>query len=347
METNSTRQSCPDMNDKMTDTPVMAATPLDTAAHLTIRDILGGWMVRWGIGRMNYKVRPGLYRIGNPDHAAPVLVTANYKLTFDNVRKELSGLDVWLLVLDTNGVNVWCAAGKGTFGTGELVRRMAHVDLGRFVSHRTVILPQLGAPGIAAHDVRKATGFRVIYGPVYARDIRHFLENDMHPAPCMRRVHFNLSERLSVMPMQIVPALKSLPVIILILALFRIFDKTGINIGLWMDFIPYLGAVVTGTVLYPILIPWIPGRSFALNGWVLGLIWALLINLIDDFTIWKAVSHMLILPVITSLLAFTFTGSTTFTSLSGVIREVRIALPLMIAGIGTGVAVRVISFFIS
>ena len=66
---------------------------------------------------MNYKVDPGLYAIGNPNERSPVLVTANYKMSFDNLREALPGRDAWILVLDTRGINVWCAAGKGTFGT--------------------------------------------------------------------------------------------------------------------------------------------------------------------------------------------------------------------------------------
>ncbi|MDH3284405.1 MAG: hypothetical protein OEQ13_06655, partial [Acidobacteriota bacterium] len=78
-------------------------------------DRLGRWRVRWSIGRGRYRVEPGLYRIGRPGPTSPVLVTANYKLTFDALRSELDGVDAWILVLETRGVNVWCAAAKGTF----------------------------------------------------------------------------------------------------------------------------------------------------------------------------------------------------------------------------------------
>ena len=78
---------------------------------------------------MNYTVNPGLCRVGNPDDASPALVTANYKMSFDRLRKELSGLDAWIMVLDTKGINVWCAAGKGTFGTEEAVRKIGEVGL--------------------------------------------------------------------------------------------------------------------------------------------------------------------------------------------------------------------------
>jgi hypothetical protein len=43
------------------------------STNLHFKDMLGAWKVRWGIGRMNYKINPGLYAIGKPDHTSPVL----------------------------------------------------------------------------------------------------------------------------------------------------------------------------------------------------------------------------------------------------------------------------------
>jgi hypothetical protein len=81
------------------------------------------------------------------------------------------------LILDTKGINVWCAAGKGTFGTDELVGRILKTGLSEIVSHRKLVLPQLGAPGVSAHEVTKQTGFSVVYGPVRAKDIKAFLDS--------------------------------------------------------------------------------------------------------------------------------------------------------------------------
>ena len=92
-------------------------------------DRVGAWKARWGIGRMSYLVPPGLYAVGDPTPSDPVLVTANYKMSYDLVRRELAGRNAWLLVLETYGINVWCAAGKGTFGTEELVARIAATRL--------------------------------------------------------------------------------------------------------------------------------------------------------------------------------------------------------------------------
>ncbi len=104
----------------MTDIRRLAVGWLDTpagqiprvGAKLTRRDWLGTLKARLGVGRMNYKIDPGLYAVASPTAKSPVFVTANYKLSFDHLRRHLGGLDAWLLVLDTKGINVWCAAGK-------------------------------------------------------------------------------------------------------------------------------------------------------------------------------------------------------------------------------------------
>jgi hypothetical protein len=47
----------------------------------------------------------------------------------------------------------------------------------------------------------------------------------------------------------------------------------------------------------------------------------------------------IILPAIVSFLAMNFTGSSTFTSLSGVVREMRWAVPAQIISTGLGVVI--------
>ena len=173
-----------------------------------VRDLLGRWRVRWGVGRDRYGVAPGLYALGAPGGDSPVLVTANYKLTFDVLRRDAAGLDAWILVLDTYGVNVWCAAGEGTFGTEEVIRRVTEARLPEVVSHRRLILPQLGAPGVAAHKVHNGCGFSVVYGPVRARDIREFLKAGMKATPAMRRVVFSTMDRLVLTPVEITGMLR-------------------------------------------------------------------------------------------------------------------------------------------
>jgi hypothetical protein len=129
-------------------------------------------------------------------------------MTFDVLRKELGGQNAWILVLETEGINVWCAAGKGTFGTEEVARRVKTTRLAEVVNHRSLILPQLGAPGVAVHRVREECRFSVVYGPVRAQDIPRFLSEGMKTTPEMRRVTFPVSERLALTPVELVGFLK-------------------------------------------------------------------------------------------------------------------------------------------
>lgn len=315
------------------------------ATRLTRGDVLGRWQMRWGLGRMRYRIAPGLYAVGCPDADSPVLVTANYKLTFDSLRRQLTGIDAWILVLETFGINVWCAAGKGTFGTAEIIRRLRATQLDGVVRHRTLILPQLGAPGVAAHEVRRESGFKVVYGPVRAADLPAFLTADLQATPEMRRVTFSAVERLVLTPVELTSMLKPIAwtsLALLILAAFgpQLFRPaaaltrglTAIGIG--------LAGVLAGAVLTPVLLPWLPGRVFALKGAVTGGAVALLGLLLGwsrlDF--WSASALLLAVPAISSWCAMNFTGSTTFTSPSGVEKEMRKAIPLqgvaaMLAGV--------------
>ena len=173
------------------------------ATRLNQTDRLGALKVRWTFSRMSYKVEPGIYAVGNPTPDSVVLVSANYKLSFDILRRELNGSDAWVMVLDTKGINVWCAAGKGTFGGEEIINRMKLTGLNKIVNHRKLILPQLSAPGVAAHEVKRLSGFSVIYGPVRALDISAFLKRGMQATPEMRRVRFSFYDRLLLVPAEI------------------------------------------------------------------------------------------------------------------------------------------------
>jgi hypothetical protein len=308
-------------------------------------DRLGTFKIRLGVGRMSYKIKPGLYGIGNPHPQSPVFVSANFKLSFDALRKELGGLDAWLLVLDTMGINVWCAAGKGTFGTDEIVRRVEETGLAKVVSHRTLILPQLGAPGVAAHEVTRRSRFKVIYGPVRASDIKDFLKAGSKATPEMRRVRFSFRDRMILTPMELTQPFKYL---VTITAVLWVLNIIGLRFFSWKGLYPYLGAILVGAVLVPALLPWIPGRAFAFKGWLLGMGWAFFVNFYQGWMLspspdWQqAAVNFLLLPAISAFLAMTFTGSSTYTSLSGVLKEMRFAVPAMLVSAGLGLALLVV-----
>lgn len=319
------------------------------STQLTMQDILGSWKVRWGIGRMNYKVEPGLYQVGIPDSTSPVLVTANYKMSFDSLRKELHGLDAWILVLDTKGINVWCAAGKGTFGTRELLNRLAIVQLEKVVSHRTIILPQLSASGVSAHEVLAYSGFKVLYGPVRAMDIKKFIQTGMKATSEMRTVRFSAYDRLILTPIELVSTLK--PSLMIFGVLFLLNLIGGGPFG-FVDVYAYIGAVIIGCVFTPVLLPWIPGRAFAWKGWLLGFFWFGILDMLNGWTygpqsnLLRAFGYFLILPSVSAYLAMNFTGSSTFTSFSGVLKEMKIAIPIIVVSIFLGSVLILLNSFL-
>jgi hypothetical protein len=303
-------------------------------------DRLGAAAVRFNIGRMRYIVEPGLYAVNEPGPDAPVFVSANYKLSFDHLRRALNGISGWILVLDTKGINVWCAAGKGTFGTSELVQRVGAVDLADRVSHRTLIVPQLGAPGVAAHEVRRQTGFRVVYGPVRAGDIPVFLRNGMKADADMRTVRFRLADRLAVVPVELILAAKYALLIAVAFAVMAGWRGGWAWTTLWTQGLvaaaSALGGYLFVGIAVPGLLPWLPGRAFSVKGVFAGLLaWLLLwalgpYNRAVDLAAW-----LILLCVMASFMALNFTGASTYTSLSGVRKETRIAVPLMAVGLLT------------
>jgi len=306
---------------------------------------------------MSYRVEPRLYAVGAPDPESPVLVTANYKMTFDFVRRELGGVDTWLLVLDTKGVNVWCAAGKGTFGTDEVVRQVEATGLARIVSHRTLILPQLSATGVAAHRVRDATGFRVVYGPVRAKDVPAFLAAGCQATPEMRRVTFTLSERLTVVPMELAGGAKFSLAVLALLFILAGLRRDGFSVeAAWALGVRaaalYLAGFLAGALVTPVLLPWLPGRAFALKGASVGGVLALVYFLCQSKELTSRAgaldvgAWLFLLPAVSSFFAMNFTGATPYTSPSGVRREVRVALPGQALAAALGLSLWFLSHFL-
>ena len=316
-------------------------------------DYAGTVRARLGINRDQYKIAPGLYCAGAPDSRAPILVTANYKLTFDHLRKELTSISAWILVLDTRGINVWCAAGKTLFSTEEVVRRINLSEVKKVVTHSRLILPQLAATGVAAHDVKKQSGFKVIYGPVRSKDLPKFLTNGFKSEASMRTVTFNTIDRVILIPVELAHLPK--PSLWILLATFlisgigtHVFSFSAAWIRGTMLAVAYAAGILAGAVATPVLLPWIPGRSFAVKGAIIGVLSAAGIVALfrSDLQILGALALMLCTTAVSSYLAMNFTGSTPFTSPSGVEKEMRKALPLQAAALLLAMVAWVASAFV-
>lgn len=328
------------------------------SSEWTREDSWGTFLARWKVGRMTYTVDPGLYAIGDVDDNSPILVTANYKMTFDYLRKELSGRSAWILALNTDGINVWCAAGKGTFSTAELVERIRSSGLERVTSSRRLILPQLAAPGVAAHKVKELSGFRVIYGPILASDLGKFIDSGFKATPEMRRKTFTLKERTILVPVELVDAARGAAYIAAALLLLgglggpADFLSNVLSYGVFAACAVF-SAVAAGAIASPVLLPWLPGRAFALKGVIPGFIAAVLVLGVRAH-LWgswphplEAAAWLLIVPALTTYLSMNFTGASTYTSLSGVRKEMRWALPVQIASVVVGLGLWLTSRFIA
>lgn len=306
---------------------------------LSCQDHLGTIRARVGIARNQYKINPGLYCTGTPSSVSPVFVTANYKLSFDTLRKELTGTDAWILVADTRGINVWCAAGKGTFSADEIALQVERSRLAEIVTHRELILPQFAATGVASYKLNKLCGFKAIYGPLRASDIPRFLAEDKKADTTMRSVTFSIGERLVLVPVEI--ALIWKPFFLILIGLFLV---SGIGPDIFSleqalarggnAAVATVLAILTGALLTPLLLPWIPGRQF----WFKGLLTAVVAGAAYIYIAMGTAAYLekaslwLWIVAAASYMAMNFTGATPFTSLSGVEKEMRRGLPVQIIG---------------
>lgn len=332
------------------DTPVGVVPRVKT--EMGFNDFLGTIRARSGLGRNDYKVAPGLYAIGNPDMESSVLVSANYKLSFDKLRTRLKNTDAWILVIDTRGINVWCAGGKNLFSAEEIVRLVRQSGLSRVVSHRKLILPQLAANGVSARSVKKGCGFEVVWGPVRADDIEAFIANRMKATDRMRLVTFDTRERMTLIPVELNFVLKAS-----LWVIAAAFILSGIGPGVFsvsdavsrgsMVIAAYFMGVFTGAILTPALLPWIPVRAFSVKGLIAGL--AGIVPLIFVFRgqvgELEVFTLLFVALAVSSFLAMNFTGSTPYTSPSGVEKEMRVSMPFQAGAVVVGVFLWVVAAF--
>jgi hypothetical protein len=307
-----------------------------TTSDLAVADHWDHITARLGWRRNDrHRVEPGLYALGNPTSESPVYVTANYTLSFDAVRAALKGFDAYILVLNTKGINVWCAAGKGSFGTFELTRRIEQTQLAKVVSHRVLILPQLGASGVAAHEVKKQTGFLVKYGPVRAEDLPEYIHTGS-TTPEMRQVRFALRDRLVLIPVEVVNLF--LPMLLAAVVFYFL--------GGWMGVGAVAATVLGAAILSFVLFPWIPTHDFSTKGMFVGFLLSLPFVVTAFFnisnSIWirllHAIPYLLAMPAVSGFIVLNFTGSSPVASRSGVQREIFKYIPVMAWMAGISIA---------
>ncbi len=304
---------------------------------LSKRDLLGTIGARTGYYRNNYKVTPGLYCTGEPDRNSPVLVTANYKLSFDALRQELGSQHSWILVVDTRGINVWCAGGKGTFSAEEIAYQVKKANLHEILDHRYLILPQLCANGVALHKLKTLCGFRGKFGPIKATDLTLFLQTGSASEE-MRSVTFDIKERAVLIPLEICMLWKQFLLITLFFFILSTISKDFFSLDLALQrgtilTLATLLGIFSGAVITPLFLPWIPARPFWIKGAITGGVVMIFYSMVKPSALSTLDFIAIILWVIScsSYLAMNFTGSTVYTSLSGVEKEMRKGLIFQIA----------------
>jgi ubiquinone/menaquinone biosynthesis C-methylase UbiE len=145
-------------------------------------------------------IEPGIYQSGHPNENSPIIVTANYEYTYIKVMRSLKGLDTWVLCIDSNGINVWCAARGNDFGNDQLLEAVEATRIHKFTHTKTLILPQLSAGGVAIPNLPKKSEkfpFKVVYGPVWSKNLPQYIkERPTRKSDSMKIAKFSISHRI-------------------------------------------------------------------------------------------------------------------------------------------------------
>ena len=211
--------------------------------------------VRCRLGRFGERSRvpPGLYALGRPGTETSVVATASYRLSFDVLRRGLSGTDCWILVVDTRGLDVASAAAAGRFSTDELATRVLASRLSKVVRHRRLILPMRAAAAVDSAALARATGFEALLGPDRAADLPAFLSSHSLPV-----VWFGVRDALSLTPVELGLSLLRFPAFAFAALLFAGLGPGGVNLdralrGSWPLLALGLLAIACGSLLAPLL----------------------------------------------------------------------------------------------
>jgi acetyl-CoA decarbonylase/synthase complex subunit gamma len=124
------------------------------------------------------QMNPGLYRVGNPDKAAPVLMTVNFSLTFFTLQGylESSRVPCFMLIVDTEGLSVLTAVAAGKLSEMLVRDSIKKFSVENEVTHRKLIIPGYASP--LSGRIEEATGWKVLVGPRDAAEIGDFLHEE-------------------------------------------------------------------------------------------------------------------------------------------------------------------------
>lgn len=260
------------------------------------------YFLRW----TGFPVEPTLLKIGNPTKESPVLVTCNFNLTVKRVLKAVKNIDCYLLIAPSKGINVWCGACGDDFHTDSVLSILKTSGINDLVSHRTLILPQLSAPGIDPTAIKKKSGWNAKFGPVYAKDIPSYIKQEFNKSEAQRIVRFPISNRLEMASLYFFLLLLLTSVIYWILAIFL----PVLDLFLYLDTVLLLVGLIIGPMLILPSVTWKTGKIKIWLYEIIILLVIVLVNLIIIFDllylIWNIVASLLI----TLIMAEDFHGLT-------------------------------------
>lgn len=224
-----------------------------------------------------HRAQTGLVPIGHPLTNSPVVVTGNYTETVRRMKNALKGENVWLLVANSKGINVWCAAGGGHFTHHDVISAIITSEINDKVSTRTMILPQLGATGIERRKITESTEWKTIWGPARLEDLQSFLRQHHVAPPDQRYMRFPFWERMEMATMWGIPMVVIGFLIFLLLGGWRV----GLSVSLAAVAISY---GIFGT-LPKLMVKgwkrWITFATFAVFGCMVGWLFLLSTNYLE------------------------------------------------------------------
>ena len=257
---------------------------------------------RW----MGFPIEPTLIKVGNPTDESPVLLTCNFILTVKRVLRAIKDIDCFLLIAPSRGINVWCGACGDDFHTDSVISIIKTSGITELVSHRTLIIPQLSAPGIDPVIIKKKTGWNAKFGPVYAKDIPSFIENKFEKLESQRVVRFPIAKRVEMATLYFSLLLVIISALYWIVAIFLPI----LDLILYIETISILALIIYGSML---ILPSIPLESGKTKVWIYEgfvLLAIVLFNLFIDINIFHLIWNLILSSLITIIMAEDFHGLT-------------------------------------
>ncbi len=266
-----------------------------------------------------FAVRPGIYYLGDYAPDAPLLVTGNFYLTLFSLVRQLNDRSVRLLVIDTEGINVWCSSGKGKFSAREIIDKARACSLLTEDKKLELVLPKLSLAGVKLSELKEA-GVKAVIGPLRAEDIPEYLDSDKLKNCLQDRVRFDFKQRLFTA----VPT-----------AVQFFYNFLGIYVITfgWLD--QSIVWITTALAFsYPLLFPYLPGKLFATKGISLSV--AAWIPVMVFLLIYRELSISFILfqsafiAATSILVGLGYTGNSPISNYTLVRREIAKFLPVVV-----------------